>query len=61
MKIIIISCLYSNPVFSQPLTVEEIRTDIDSAISVPSDIHPTFNGSADKKALLALRDNIYRE
>lgn len=55
--ITLIICLYGSQVYSQPLTAEQIRTDIDSAISMLSDIHPTFNGSSQKHALLALRDS----
>lgn len=56
--IILILFFYSSQVFSQALTVGQIKTDIDSVISVLSDIHPTFNGSSNKQALLVLRDTI---
>lgn len=56
--IIFFLCLYSSQIYSQPLTVEQVRTDIDSVISVLSDIHPTFNHSSNKQALLDLRDTI---
>jgi hypothetical protein len=56
--IIIIFCFYSSQVFSQSLTVEQLRQDIDTVISVLSDIHPTFNGSSNKQALYVLRDTI---
>jgi len=56
--IILIFCLFSSQIFSQSLTVQQIKTDLDSAISVLSDIHPTFNESSNKKALLDLRDTL---
>jgi hypothetical protein len=56
--VLLILSLYSSLVLSQPLTVEQVRTDIDTAISVLSDIHPTFNTSSNKQALLLLRDTI---
>jgi hypothetical protein len=56
--IFLIICQYGIRLFSQSLTVEQIKTDIDSVIYVLSDIHPTFNGSSNKQALYILRDTI---
>jgi|GEM_PF-1430809 len=56
--IILISCLYGSLAHSQTLNVEQIRTDLDSAISMLSEIHPTFHGSSNRQALLHLRDTI---
>lgn len=56
--LIIIFLLYSGFVSSQSLTLEQVKTDIDTVISVLSDIHPTYLGSSNEKSLLALRDSI---
>ena len=56
--IIIISFLCSSQLFSQSLTLEQVKTDLDTAISVLSDIHPTFSGSSSERELLAIRDTI---
>jgi hypothetical protein len=46
--IFLISGVYSSLVLSQPLTVDQVRSDIDTIISVLSGIHPTFSGSANR-------------
>ncbi len=56
--LIFISFLWSSQLFPQTLSIEQVRSDIDTVISVLSDIHPTFNGSPSKKELLRLRDTI---
>ena len=56
--IIFLALLYSGQIFSQTLTIEQVRQDIDSVISVLSNIHPTFNGTPNKQALLELSDTI---
>jgi len=56
--IIFLLSLTSNPIFAQSLTTEQIREDIDSAILVLSAIHPTFNESPNKQALLILKDTL---
>lgn len=50
--------MFISQLFSQAITVEQLRTDIDSAISVLSDIHPTFLGTSNEQELLMLRDTI---
>jgi hypothetical protein len=51
-------CLFSQWSYAQPLTAAQARRDIDSVISVLSDIHPTFNGSYNKRELVVLRDTL---
>jgi C-terminal processing protease CtpA/Prc len=45
-------------VSSQTLTIEQVKADIDTAISVLSSIHPTFNQSHNKLEIINLRDTI---
>jgi len=56
--IIFLLFLYSSPVFPQSLSSEQIKKDIDSVITVLSTIHPTFNETSKKQALLVFRDTI---
>ncbi|MBN2212915.1 MAG: hypothetical protein JW723_01610 [Bacteroidales bacterium] len=53
-----ITLLYSCQLFSQPLTIEQVRADIDSVISVLTSIHPTFSESLKKQELFLVRDTI---
>ena len=44
--------------YSQSLTVEQVKADIDTVITVLSNVHPTFKESPNKQALLMLKDTV---
>ena len=56
--VLFISLLYSFQLFSQTLTISQVKADIDSAITVLSNIHPTFNQSSNKKELINIKDTL---
>lgn len=56
--VLFLSILYSCQLYSQTLTIKEVRGDIDSAITILSNIHPTFNQSSIKEELISLRDTL---
>ena len=51
-------CLLSSQVFSQMLTAEQVKADLDTVISMLTEVHPTFNTSPNKKVMIAVRDTI---
>jgi len=60
MKTITLTIIFllSSQVYSQMLTPEQVKGDLDTVISALSDIHPTFNTSNSGKNLLAIRDTL---
>ncbi len=55
---ILLACLSGSPIFAQLLTADQVKTDIDTVISVLTDIHPTFYKTSNKDDLLLLRDTL---